>query len=154
MLPDTKETGPAPVVTTFNPPVPVLISIAVVEVTLPMVTVLAAAPVAILTASVLASVAKLRAANPPVNMVALPEREERPLAANVVAATGLGVVLPKPNVGGAAKTAAKFDGCTNKAVTPGTVAVPATASASVASSPIPFTAVSEIGAPAIAKLSA
>ncbi len=83
----------------------------------------------------------------PVVIAALAVNVANPLAERVVNAPAAGVV--PPCAGGAAKTAAKLEGVTKRAKTP-VDAVPATASASVANSPIPCVTVVETGAPAIA----
>src|SRR5579863_91868 len=64
---------------------------------------------------------------PPIVVVAVPEalRLTVPTAVKLVNVPAAGVVPPM--AGGAAKTAARLDGCTASAVTPGIVAVPATA---------------------------
>src|SRR5690606_880725 len=74
-----------------------------------------------------------------------------PVADIFVNSPELGVV--PPIAGGAANTAAKFDGVTKRASAP-VDGVPATASTSVANSPIPGVVSVDTGDPAIAKLSA
>ncbi len=105
----------------------------------------AAAPVPILIVSVEAS-APIEIAVPPEAQVP-PAVNVTVVAPRVVNTPAAGVVPPV--AGGAANTAARFDGCTARATRP-VDAVPATAFASVARVTIPWVVVVATGAPATA----